>query len=67
MAVGDPSEGKTPLGAVVDQKTVTHVNGLIDDATAAGAVVIAGGKAEHRAHAGDRRRWRHRSHEAVSR
>lgn len=45
MAVGDPREGKTPLGAVVDQKTVTHVNGLIDDATAAGAKVIAGGKA----------------------
>ncbi len=45
MAVGDPRDGKTPLGAVVDQKTVTHVNGLIDDATAAGAKVIAGGKA----------------------
>jgi benzaldehyde dehydrogenase (NAD) len=47
MAVGDPREGKTPLGAVVDEKTVTHVNSLIDDATAAGARIIAGGKANN--------------------
>jgi len=46
MAVGDPREGKTPLGAVVDMKTVRHVNALIDDAAAKGAVVVAGGKAE---------------------
>jgi benzaldehyde dehydrogenase (NAD) len=45
MPAGDPREGKTPLGAVVDQRTVTHVNGLIDDAITAGAKVIAGGKA----------------------
>lgn len=47
MAAGDPREGKTPLGAVVDRKTVTHVNALIDDATAKGARLIAGGKAEN--------------------
>lgn len=47
LATGDPREGKTPLGAVVDQKTVTHVNSLIDDATAKGATIIAGSKAEH--------------------
>ncbi len=46
MASGDPREGKTPLGAVVDRRTVDHVNGLIDDAVAAGARVLAGGKAE---------------------
>jgi len=46
MPAGDPREGITPLGAVVDQKTVTHVNSLIDDATAKGASVIAGGKGE---------------------
>ncbi len=46
MATGDPREGKTPLGAVVDRKTVTHVNALIDDATAKGAKLIAGGKAD---------------------
>ncbi len=46
MATGDPREGTTPLGAVVDQKTVAHVNALIDDALAKGASAIAGGKAE---------------------
>jgi benzaldehyde dehydrogenase (NAD) len=29
---------------VVDQKTVAHVNSLIDDAASKGATVIAGGK-----------------------
>ena len=47
LATGDPREGKTPLGAVVDQKTVKHVNALIDDATAKGAKLVAGGKADH--------------------
>jgi benzaldehyde dehydrogenase (NAD) len=46
MATGDPREGTTPLGAVVDQKTVTHVNALIDDALSKGATAIAGGKAD---------------------
>lgn len=46
MPVGDPREGKTPLGAVVDRKTVDHVNSLIDDAVAKGACVAAGGKAD---------------------
>jgi benzaldehyde dehydrogenase (NAD) len=46
MATGDPREGTTPLGAVIDQKTVGHVNALIDDAVAKGATVIAGGKAD---------------------
>ena len=46
MATGDPREGTTPLGAVVDQKTVTHVNTLIADAAAKGASVIAGGPAD---------------------
>ena len=46
MASGDPREGKTPLGAVVDRRTVDHVNALIDDAVASGARILAGGKAE---------------------
>jgi benzaldehyde dehydrogenase (NAD) len=46
MATGDPREGTTPLGAVVDQKTVAHVNSLIGDAEAKGAKIIAGGKAD---------------------
>ena len=43
MAVGDPREGKTPLGAVVDLKTVQHCEGLVADAVAAGAVALTGG------------------------
>ncbi len=46
MTTGDPREGKAPLGAVVDRKTVLHVNALIDDATAKGATVVAGGKTD---------------------
>ncbi|NIJ16222.1 aldehyde dehydrogenase [Sphingobium vermicomposti] len=45
MAVGDPREGKTPLGAVVDAKTVAHVRSLIDDALASGATQLNGGDA----------------------
>jgi acyl-CoA reductase-like NAD-dependent aldehyde dehydrogenase len=46
MRSGDPREGKTPLGAVVDRQTVIHVNALIDDAIVKGAKVVSGGKAE---------------------
>ncbi len=46
MPTGDPREGTTPLGAVVDQKTVAHVNSLIDDAASKGANIVAGGKAD---------------------
>ncbi len=46
MPSGDPREGKTPLGCVIDRKTVDHVNGLIDDAVGKGATVIAGGKSD---------------------
>jgi benzaldehyde dehydrogenase (NAD) len=45
MPVGDPGEGKAPLGAVVDQKTVDCVRALIDDAIANGAVQLVGGEA----------------------
>ncbi len=46
LIAGDPREGTTPLGAVVDQKTVTHVNALITDAVAKGAKVLTGGTAD---------------------
>jgi len=46
METGDPREGKTPLGAVVDMQTVTRVNALIEDAVAKGASLRAGGGAE---------------------
>jgi acyl-CoA reductase-like NAD-dependent aldehyde dehydrogenase len=45
MAVGDPREGTTPLGAVVDRRTVAHVESLVADAVAAGAVMTIGGTA----------------------
>ncbi|GMM93391.1 aldehyde dehydrogenase [Qipengyuania sp. MTN3-11] len=43
MPVGDPREGKTPLGAVVDSKTVGHVRSLIAEAVSNGAVQVNGG------------------------
>ncbi len=46
MSTGDPRQGTTPLGAVVDRKTVTHVNALIDDALGKGATLRAGGIAD---------------------
>ena len=46
LVAGDPREGTTPLGAVIDPRTVHHVNALIDDAVAKGAAVVAGGKGE---------------------
>ena len=45
MAVGDPRLGQTPLGAVVDTKTVAHVRSLIEDAIAFGAKQLNGGDA----------------------
>ncbi|USQ98229.1 aldehyde dehydrogenase [Caulobacter sp. RL271] len=46
LAVGDPREGKTPLGAVVDPKAVAHVEALVAEALAAGAVQVNGGPAD---------------------
>ena len=46
LACGDPREGRAPLGAVVDAKTVNHVNHLISDARKKGATIVAGGEAE---------------------
>lgn len=46
MATGNPRAGKTPLGAVVDLKTVRHVEALTGDALKQGAIQINGGPAE---------------------
>jgi benzaldehyde dehydrogenase (NAD) len=46
LVTGDPRDGTTPLGAVVDRKTVAHVNSLIDDALIKGARLLAGGRAD---------------------
>ena len=45
MPVGDPREGKIPLGAVVDQKTVDWVRELVNDAIVNGAEQLVGGEA----------------------
>jgi acyl-CoA reductase-like NAD-dependent aldehyde dehydrogenase len=46
MKVGNPRDGKTPLGAVVDVKTVKHISVLVADALAQGAVQLTGGMAD---------------------
>jgi acyl-CoA reductase-like NAD-dependent aldehyde dehydrogenase len=43
MATADPRSGTAPLGAVVDQKTVQHVESLVADALSHGAVRATGG------------------------
>lgn len=44
MPAGDPTKGGTPLGAVVDRKTVDHCYALIEDAVAGGAKLLVGGE-----------------------
>jgi acyl-CoA reductase-like NAD-dependent aldehyde dehydrogenase len=44
MPVGDPAAGNTPLGAVVDRKTVDKCYALIQDAVDNGAELLSGGE-----------------------
>jgi benzaldehyde dehydrogenase (NAD) len=46
MATGNPRAGKTPLGAVIDLKSVQHVESLVADAVGHGAAKISGGTAD---------------------
>jgi acyl-CoA reductase-like NAD-dependent aldehyde dehydrogenase len=46
LVAGDPRAGKTPLGAIVSSEAAKHIRDLIDDATAKGAAMPAGGKGE---------------------
>lgn len=46
LVAGDPHKGNTPLGAVVSREAVKRVQDLIKDATAKGAKMVAGGRAE---------------------
>lgn len=46
LTSGNPAEGKAPLGAVVDRRTVDKVEALIADARAKGADVYSAGSAE---------------------
>ncbi|BAI75032.1 aldehyde dehydrogenase (plasmid) [Azospirillum sp. B510] len=43
LVAGDPREGRTPLGSVVDRGAARHVQALIDDAVAKGAVLHRNG------------------------
>ncbi|WP_048649356.1 aldehyde dehydrogenase [Nitratireductor soli] len=43
LKAGDPREGKTPLGSVVDQGAARRIQDLVKDALAKGAVLAAGG------------------------
>lgn len=47
MPAGDPREGNTPLGAVVDKKTVAHCQSLVADALEKGATLLCGGDTSH--------------------
>ncbi len=46
LPVRDPSAGTTVLGSVVDEKSASRVQELVEDAVAKGSRVIAGGKRE---------------------
>lgn len=43
MTAGDPRAGKTPLGSVITPEAAQRIKGLIDDAVAKGAKLVAGG------------------------
>ena len=47
MPAGDPAAGNTPLGAVVDRKTVDHCLSLVEDAVAKGAQLLVSGETTH--------------------
>ena len=46
LKAGDPREGATPLGAIVNLDAAGHINSLVDDAIGKGAEMPAGGKGE---------------------
>ncbi|USG62000.1 aldehyde dehydrogenase [Sneathiella marina] len=43
LKAGDPRQGKTPLGSVVDKMAAQRIERLISDAVEKGAVILAGG------------------------
>lgn len=46
LPVGDPAQSQVALGPIIDQKQVTRMASLVDQAVAAGATLIAGGSYE---------------------
>ena len=48
LPVGDPSSGQVALGPIISDGQVATIQGIVDDAVAKGAKLLAGGKAEGR-------------------
>jgi acyl-CoA reductase-like NAD-dependent aldehyde dehydrogenase len=46
LKAGDPREGKTPLGAIVNAEAAAHIRALVEDALAKDAAMPAGGPGE---------------------
>ncbi|MBR1143726.1 aldehyde dehydrogenase [Bradyrhizobium sp. AUGA SZCCT0431] len=46
LVAGDPRKGGTPLGSLIGADAVDRIQGLIKDAVAKGARVVAGGRSE---------------------
>jgi len=46
LQVGDPRHGDFPLGPMISREAVVRVRGLIDDALAKGATLLAGGDSD---------------------
>jgi acyl-CoA reductase-like NAD-dependent aldehyde dehydrogenase len=46
LTVGDPRANATQLGAVIDTRTVMHVEGLVESAVAQGGTLLTGGAAD---------------------
>lgn len=46
LRAGDPRSGGQPLGSMISREAVHRIAGLIDDATAKGARLVAGGQGE---------------------
>ncbi len=46
LPVGDPASGTVALGPIIDDRQLARIGGLVDDSVAAGARLVAGGKAD---------------------
>ncbi|MEP9384485.1 aldehyde dehydrogenase family protein [Nocardioides cheoyonin] len=46
VPVGDPTDGAVMLGPLIDERQLSHVDGVVSDSVAAGARLVAGGTHE---------------------
>ena len=46
LEAGDPRRGNYPLGSMISREAVVRVGGLVEDAVAKGASLVAGGKSD---------------------